>query len=114
MQELADKYAPQKEKMVTIRPRAPWYTVEIDQAKRERRRREHRWLKSGLTVHQQYYQEQCLTVNTLLLDSKKKYYNEKIDECSGDQKALFNVINKVFHNHQEPVLPSHDSWMTRR
>ena len=33
-----DKHAPEKEKVVVLRPHAPWYTEQAKQAKRERRK----------------------------------------------------------------------------
>ena len=55
------------------------------------------------------YKDQCNVVNTLITHSKKKYYNNKVDSASGDQKSLFKIVNNMFHNVSEPQLPSHDS-----
>ena len=107
--ELADKHAPMLEKKVTVRPRAPWYTSEINAAKRSRRRLEHKWLKSALTVDRLAYKDQCQVVNNLIIETKKAYYNNKVESASGDQKSLFKIVNNMFHNTSEPQLPSHDS-----
>lgn len=40
---LLDKLAPLKERVITIRPSAPWYTKEISDEKRKRRRLERKW-----------------------------------------------------------------------
>ena len=106
---LADKHAPLIEKKVTVRPRASWYNSDIDAAKRTRRRLEHKWLKSRLTVDRLAYKEQCHQVNALITESKKLYYNHKVEAASGDQKSLFKIVNNLFHNVAEPQLPSHDS-----
>lgn len=45
--ELLDRHAPLKTKIVTVRPQVPWYTEEIREAKRERRRAERRWRSTG-------------------------------------------------------------------
>ena len=50
-----------------------------------------------------------MAVNSLILDSKKTFYNDKIDSCVGDQKELFKTIDKIMHNFEEPQLPSHNS-----
>ena len=50
-----------------------------------------------------------MAVNSLILDSKKTFYNDKIDSCAGDQKELFKIIDKIMHNYEEPQLPSHNS-----
>ena len=107
--ELADRHAPLLEKRVTVRPRAPWYTSEIHEAKRSRRRLEHKWLKSTLTVDRLAYKNQCQVVSNQIIESKKAYYNNKVNSASGDQKSLFKIVNRMFHNAPEPQLPSHDS-----
>ena len=53
--ELADKHAPIITRIVTVRPRAPWYTDEIASAKNLRRKLEHKWLNSKLTVDYMAY-----------------------------------------------------------
>ena len=34
------------------------------------------------------------------------YYNNKIKETDGDQKKIFQVIDKVLRTNEEPPLPS--------
>ena len=106
---LLDKHAPLFRKTVTIRPKADWYTSEIDMAKRERRRLEHRWLKSKDPCDELAYQNQCQVVTGLIDQSKRSYYNNKIAETHGDQKQLFGLIQKIFHKNSDRKLPSHDS-----
>ena len=93
--ELADKHAPIITRTVTVRPRAPRYTDEIASAKYLRRKLEHKWLNSKLTVDYMAYKQQCQQVNSMLLESKSVYYNSKINEASGNQKELFTILNKV-------------------
>ena len=50
-----------------------------------------------------------MAVHSLILDSKKNFYNDKIDSCAGDQNKLFKIIDKIMHNYEEPQLPSHNS-----
>ena len=50
-----------------------------------------------------------MAVNSLILDSKKTFYNDKIDSCAGDQKELFKIIDKIMHNYEEPQSPSYNS-----
>ena len=39
-------------------------------------------------------------------DSKWFYYNNKIKETDGDQKKMFQVIEKIIRTSEEPHLPS--------
>ena len=106
---LVEKFAPLKEKSVTIRPNAPWYDSTINIAKRQRRKLEHRWLKSRLAADKIEYKKSCKKVTDLVFEAKKIYYNNKIDSAKGKPKELFRIINRVFHKQTEPILPSHNS-----
>lgn len=41
-----DRHAPIKTRVITERPRPPWYTEEIAEAKKARRRAERRWRRT--------------------------------------------------------------------
>jgi hypothetical protein len=49
--EVLDKHAPLKTRTIVIRPLAPWYNDTIDALRKEARKAEKRWRKTGLTVH---------------------------------------------------------------
>ena len=106
---LIDKHAPLRERVVTVRPKAPWYNSEIDTAKRLRRKLEHKWLKTKSQIDHDNFRQQCAVVNDLILKSKETFYNGKIEDCDGDQNFLFKVIDKILHNNDVPQLPSHNS-----
>ena len=107
--ELADKHAPIITRTVTVRPRASWYTDEIASGKYLRRKLEHKWLNSKLTVDYMAYKQQCQQGNSMLLESKSVYYNSKINKASRNQKELFTILNKVLTVNKEPQLPSNTS-----
>ena len=109
LRKLLEKHAPLQERVITMRAKAPWYNSEIHEAKRFRRKLEHKWLKTKLEIDYDLFKQQCMAVNSLILDSKKTFYNDKIDSCDGDQKELFKIIDKIMHNYEEPKLPSHNS-----
>ena len=53
------KHAPLKNRVITLRPCAPWYTPENDEAKKKRRKLERRWRSSHLTIDHELYVMQC-------------------------------------------------------
>ena len=69
-----------------MRVNAPWHNPKIHEAKRFRRKLEHIWLKTKLEFDNDLFMQPCFAVNSLVLDSKKTYHNEKIDSCAGEQK----------------------------
>ena len=48
LRSLLDKYAPVKERLITVRPFAPWYTAEVTAEKQKQRRLECKWRASRL------------------------------------------------------------------
>ena len=55
LREVLDKHAPLRHRRITDRSSAPWLTVQVKEAKQQRRCAERRWRKSGLTVHRQIF-----------------------------------------------------------
>ena len=108
---LLEKHAPMQQKTVTLRPKADWYNSSIDTEKRQKRRLEHKWLKTKSPFDESAYNEQCKKVDALINDSKSTYYNNKISEAGNDQKKLFGLINKIFHKSSDKKLPSHDDTL---
>ena len=109
---LMDTYAPEKTKKVAIKDNRPWMTEKIANAKRRRRKFERRWRQSKLTVHRQAYEAERENVKKLIEDEQVKYYNNKVEECSGDQKKLFSIVDKLLNKGKSTALPEHDNLKT--
>ena len=105
---LIDAHAPARRKTILLRPRAPWYTQELSEEKRVKRRLERRYRSTETPEDAQRFKEQCFRYSELLSSTREVFYNNKILENSGDQKALFTVVNKLLHRTSEPQLPAHD------
>ena len=108
LSELLDIHAPMKQAKLVIKPRAPWYTPSIAKAKRLRRKLERQWRRTKLTVHQHIFKEQRQHVSSLIRKSRATYYNNKVTECAGDQKALFSIVDTLLHRKGIGALPSGD------
>ena len=63
-----DKHAALKNRVITFHPCAPWYTPEIDEAKKKRRKLERQWRSSHLTIDPELYAMHCNVVRELLFD----------------------------------------------
>ncbi len=112
LKELFDEHAPLKEKVVTVRPSAKWYSDEIKQAKRKRRKLERQWRKSKLEIHRQLYRDQCNEVTKLLKSSRQSYYADLIRENASNQKELFKVMDKLLHRSPQNSFPTSCSSKT--
>ncbi len=102
---LLDEHAPQTTKDIPVKERRPWYTEQIKCKKKERRKLERRWLKSKLSVDEDILKMQRNKVNVLINKTRSEHYSEKIEDCGSDQKALFKVVNNLFHKDNVTQFP---------
>ena len=94
--------------MVSHRPPSPWFSLvgpQLLEAKRERRRAERQWIKSGLTVHKLIFQTANSVVNAIVHSAKTAHYNTKILACS-TSKQLHNITNTLLGQSESSPLPS--------
>ena len=109
LRSLMDKHAPQKQRWITLRPAAPWYTPEVTEQKNIRRRLERRWRSSRLPSDRHRYVVQCGVVTRLIESLKSAHYTSIINEHSSDQRVLFNTVNKLLQKSSIKRYPaSHD------
>ena len=107
MTELLNLHAPKVSRCVTLRPHAPWYDDSIRADKRERRRCERQFLKSGLEVHKKMYIEMCKNYSNKIESAKADYHVSQFKDC--DQKQLFKAVDKMCSANSKKTLPSHDN-----
>lgn len=65
--------------------------------------------KTKLPSDSSAYQNICKEYCCQLKDVKTKYYNELIQDCDGDSKKLFRVINSLCKERSDNRLPPHTS-----
>lgn len=104
---LLDTHAPLKQRVLRLRPQSPWYSAEIVEAKRLRRRYEQMWRKSRLTVHREMFITQRNLVSSLLHKSRCLYFSSKVKETYGNSKALFNTLDEILHKTKNSAYPKH-------
>jgi exonuclease III len=102
--EVLDKHAPEITRRIVPHTSKPWYSDEIHQERRQRRRYERKWLKTKLEVHRQIYISQCQNVVECIKQAKLKYYKEKLSSASS--KEAFKCIHDL-KDQDEKCLPSH-------
>ena len=95
-----------KQRTVTIRPLNPWYSPEIDEAKKRRKQLERKWHNSKLEIDRQIFKSQRLVVTNMINQAKAKYYENQILQCKG-QKDVFKVVENLLHQKGNAKLPSH-------
>ena len=108
LRQLLDHHAPLVTRTVTDRTSAPWLTLEIKQAKVQRRLAERKWRKSGLAVHREIYVNQRNLVSNMISKPKKDDLCHKIVNC-GSSRELFRLSSQVMCKFGDAMLPSNIS-----
>ena len=107
--EVLDAHAPEITKTFKVLSNSPWFTKELRDLKVQRRKLEYKWRASGLEDdHVAFKLARNKFVSEINL-RKSAYYNNEVNKCSGDQKKLYNLVNKLTKGPQETPLPDHQS-----
>jgi hypothetical protein len=107
LKNILDNHAPEQKKKITIRHRPPWFTEEVAELKRERRKAERKWRSSKLSIHRDIYKHAQDKVIKQCTSLKADYFNNKVNDNRGDQKTLFQVANSLLHRNKSKPLPMH-------
>ena len=65
LRSLLDAHAPSRQRSITVRPKAQWYTSEVASQKRLRRRLEYLWRRTKFQTNRKQYQKQFCVANDL-------------------------------------------------
>ena len=77
LQDILNKHAPEKTKVITVRASAQWYSDKIDAGKKLRGKFECRWRKTKSLDDYNAYLLQCRRVQLLISSNKSDYYTSK-------------------------------------
>lgn len=107
---LLDKHAPVKSKAVTIKPSRPWFTSSLNSFKRVRRQLEKRWLCSRTRDDLNAFKKARNDFIAACDNAKRGYFSRQVQDCKGDQRKLFLLINKLtFRSTSNQLPPSIDN-----
>ena len=87
----------------------PWFCCEIVEAKKSRRRLERKWRRTGLEADRLIFVEARNNVSKLISAAKTSFYSRRIEEFSGNQKALFREVNLLLNKKTVTPLPPHET-----
>ena len=103
---LLDSHAPLKQRSVSVPSLSPWFTPDILQAKRKRRRFERKWRCTKSDLAHLRNTEQCRMVKDLVRNAKEIYFSSLIDHKPGDQRTLFRSIDQLPNRKPEARFPT--------
>ena len=98
---LTDRHAPEKTRVFVERPRLPYYTAEVDQAKRLRRRLEEKWRTSATPEANELFKSAKLQFQSLFAKAEESYYISKVQESGDDARAIFRIVNNLLHKKKD-------------
>ena len=85
-----------------------WINGDIWALKIIRRNNELLWRRTRLTIHYDLYIESCMAVKKAINESKSQILEKKMNECHGDQKKLFGIVDTMIGRKKNVVLPTYD------
>ena len=100
-----DKHTPLMTRTIVQRRRVPWFSQEIREAKRQRRKAEKRWRKSRLESDLAAFKAKRNFTTRLMNKARREFYSNFIDENNGDQKKLFRSSQRLFKRTMDDGLP---------
>ena len=95
LKNITDHHAPLKTKVRRARPSAPWYSAEIDVAKRRRRKAERAWRKNKSEASFKLFKALRNYVTHLINKAQTEYYTDLIKKNSDNQGKLFRAAKNT-------------------
>ena len=103
--ELLEKHAPLRTRKVSVHGKCPWWSAEIQKAVSQRRNAEKKWRRSKLEKDRQLFKLARNSCVKLIEQTKQSYYENLIQQCNGDQKKLYGVIQSLQQGKPKLKLP---------
>ena len=105
LNKIMEKHAPEKSKIITLRPEQKWMSEELKKVKRKVRSIERKYKTSKKPEVKQEFIIQKLEYRKLLWKTKKEYINEKFMKCGSNTKKLYKTLNQIIGKNIEVTLP---------
>ncbi|CAB4033811.1 Hypothetical predicted protein [Paramuricea clavata] len=103
---LTDYHAPLKTKIIRARTSAPWYSAEIDTAKRQRRKAERAWRKSKSLTDFKLFKIKKNYVTYLINKARREYYSDFINSNGDNKSKLFRAAKSLLNATSEICFPN--------
>ena len=107
MKAALDKHAPLMTGTIVQRPCVPWFSEEIREDKRQRRKAQKRWRVPRLDSDLDVFKAKRNTTIRLMSKARREFYDNFVDENSGDQRKLFRARQRLFNRTVDDGLQPH-------
>ena len=109
MERILDKHCPAVKHRVKRRITSPWYTDELRDIKRVKRRYERAYKKHGTIAAKETYEKIKKKYSCVSTITRNRYYRDKLDESKKDMKSMYKTLNRVLGQEEERVFPTNNS-----
>ena len=96
-----------KNKTVQARPKVPWYTNEIAEAKRRRRKAERKWRRTRSQEDLLAFKKLKNHVTYIITRAKRAFYSDFVNDNSEDQGKLFRATRSLLLPRNELCFPEY-------
>ena len=103
--DLINKHCPLTTKKFRRRPHSRWYTNELRNTKRLKRRAERKYNKTKSATDKSAYLNLRNIYNWEQKETRSKFYKNQIENCGRDMKSVYKIINRLTGNEDETILP---------
>ena len=104
-----DRHAPLVTKFITVRPLVPWFSEDIRDSRRERRRAERKWRRSRSVNDLLEFKKKRNFTTYLMNEARRKFYSDFIVENNSNQRNLFSATKRLLNQgHEVPFPPTSD------
>ena len=104
-----DTHAPVITKTAKVVHKSAWFTTDLRNLKKERRKLEYKWRKTKLEIdHQAFKIARNKFVQEINIQ-KVNFYSNEVNKCNGDQRKLYQLVNKLTVGKQESSYPEHST-----
>ena len=104
-----DTLAPLTRRKINLRPKNPWYDMELKSHKRQMRKLEKKWLKHKTDPYWTTYKACRNSYYSRLKFKKKVTLRSKFAECNKNSKKIHTLINNLTTKQQPLQWPPHTS-----
>ena len=95
---------------ITLHPKNPWFSDELNQIKRAMRSLERRWVRNKSDENWADYKELRNVYCKKLRHAKKTAISNKVQEIGTDAGKLYKLVNNVLGRKKYNLLPDGESY----
>ena len=106
VQNTLDSHCPITTTHTKKRPSSPWFTKELQETKRLKRRYERAYRKNRTYSTKDAYMSAKKRYNSTMAITRNDYYKNKLDETKKDMKSMYKTLNRVLGQENELIYPT--------